>query len=83
MAPAARGGGHAKAGIALAEAQARRRGLTRLSLTAIGPALKFGLGQGFVAEPASAKEQAILARYDAQARLLTRGVDQTSSSAPS
>ncbi|WP_230975528.1 GNAT family N-acetyltransferase [Acetobacter garciniae] len=81
LAPALRGGGHARTAIALAENQARKRGLGLLSLTAIGPALPFWLSQGFASEPACAHEQAVLALYDANARLLTRRVDQASSSA--
>ncbi|MFT9258841.1 MAG: GNAT family N-acetyltransferase [Acetobacter sp.] len=80
VADTARGGGHARAGIALAENQARRRGLAWLSLTAIGPAVPFWLRQGFSPEPTCAKERAILAQYDASARLLSRAVDQSSTS---
>lgn len=77
LAPAVRGGGHARTAIEHMRCLARKHGLRWLTLTSTGPARAFWLAQGFIEEQPTAEEQAVLASYDAQARLLSCPIPPT------
>lgn len=71
LTPAARGGGHAAAGVALAAQAARDAGLSTVTLTAVNGAGPFWARQGFAPRPTPAMA-AKLASYGADAVYMIR-----------
>ena len=70
-----RGQGFAQQALLLAEQAARRQNLHTLLLTSTCHAIGFWHKTGFTDAPINKTEQAVLASYDAQARLLHRAID--------
>lgn len=70
-----RGQGFAQQALLLAEQAARRQNLHTLLLTSTCHAIGFWHKAGFTDAPINKTEQAVLASYDAQARLLHRTID--------
>lgn len=75
LSPAVRGQGFAQQALLLAEDAARRHNLHILLLTSTCHAISFWQKAGFTDAPTNKAEQAVLASYDAQARLLQRPID--------
>ena len=70
-----RGQGFAQQALVLAEQTARRHNLHTLLLTSTCHAIGFWQKAGFTDAPTNKTEQAVLASYDAQARLLYRAIN--------
>lgn len=75
LSSAVRGQGFAQQALLLAEQAARRQNLHTLLLTSTCHAIGFWHKAGFTDAPINKTEQAVLASYDAQARLLHRTID--------
>ncbi|KDE21449.1 GCN5 family acetyltransferase [Acetobacter aceti 1023] len=75
LSPTVRGQGFAQQALVLAEQAARGQNLPILLLTSTCYAIGFWQKMGFAEAPTSKTEQAVLASYDAQARLLYRTIN--------